>query len=640
MYKNLEHPINKLAKFENIENLDIDQFIGKNVFCDIEGGSKTTAVLTNAIRVVNAKPKGEVFIVISNTIKGQKEMFEESLRISNVMKIDPKDIHCILSTTQLIKELIQDDLPGLYKAFSEETKGNQKLVLISIKGNNFSLHKNITTFPKEIGYEYRPCDSDNLKKSLAQLRCRLNLSGKNKTKCSYLALVINDEDYHIVDKLMNWLQEKKDSHWWEYDNLEEYLTNIFVEYKKSGRLPIKFDPAICEIGFITQARIGYVTYLVQANNDEIGELINKCDSSTPSRIIIMQSEKFSCEFEDMKDYIPKARYKYMIDHFHIVQDEIPNCRSIGLSIDKSLKVLSSAIHKNEKDYTNEEYGVLKQFTKKQLIKIRESLNSNVKYHELFEMPVTILLHSGRRNSYLNGSPIMYLRKSKNRLIFNISAFKNTLILTTEKTAAAHLGLFKYKLFQKIRTVEEMLSLQAERHEVKIIVMSSEGLNPTKKNDEKMKNYVEINKSPISFTIGKKSCGCDSTLESVKGTNKLYKDKNLKYVNIILGPPNPGQSYLEFSDFYKNIGENDIEDLFKEVAISSRIDQINQALGRTCGMRKIYRKQLGYDPIINFLFVYEHDDITMEALKHSRYINPDIIEFKELNIDPNVYLEAT
>ena len=139
-------------------------------------------------------------------------------------------------------------------------------------------------------------------------------------------------------------------------------------------------------------------------------------------------------------------------------------------------------------------------------------------------------------------------------------------------------------------------------------------------------------------MGKKIYGCDSTLESIKGTNKLYKDKNLENVNIVLSPPNPNRSFFEFSDFYKYLDVVDVDDLFETVAVCNRIDDIDQALGRTLGKRKEYRKKLGYEKIINYIFVYENDSITKEALMHSRYINPDVVEFKTLFVDPDVCLE--
>ncbi len=612
--------LNKVSKLPPYTSIKT----GKNIIVDMPGSGKTTTMLHDMLMELYDS-MGNIKIVGCNTIEQVEEKYNECLKIrlehiennhiSKTEAFDKVKIIHIKSSTELVRETIRPHFPDLYDLFRGKTrnKGKLQLRLFSLHSNSWTLLKNISCKDSLLSTNYDG-SMDDLQRSIVQFYKRLKPDQKRNPTCKSHHILIADyegnSDMKIVERFLDKLLSKRKNRSRKYRLVDEVQKELHK---------LKSKMKNCGISIMSPKEVNTTRNWIRITSERLKDIKN-FDRQDTNLIVFMQNEKTLSEF---KNFVDKKNI------FSLILDEFPANKIKEVTFDKIKENMNNVLMKDPEEYTPMEYTVASLYNTKQLKSMRERVKLSGGNCSI-EMPNNGIYHcSNRKNTYMIGD---YTISVGPNLLFGL--FKNITILTTERYPLAYCHLHNYKCILVDRTNDPIV----KDNEVDITVLTDSAFDTTKKNTDKMKEYVKLLKKeyPDSLFIGKRNFGCDLTAEATKGLNSIYKNPKLKDICLFLTPPSPQEVFVashEISD-----GQETPDNLMEILAMEKRRDDIVQVLGRVFGPRKLYRRSYGMKDVKVHIFLSGCDKLSKKALENCYYIDEDQIPWSYDNFN-NEFLEA-
>jgi hypothetical protein len=575
-----------------------DLISGKNIFLDIEGSGKTTSTILNQL-ISTKQNAGLTFCNTFTTIDMQVEKYNYAIREAEKLGISKEKVILIKSSSEMVRETIKDKDPLLHKKFKKETPEDRKTTIefISLKKGSYCHQRQYATYPGEKDYEYQ-VDGNNLKRSFNQLNRKFG--GNFKSSCSNdFIVVVNHHggEYKKFGELINKLNFCTDGY---NPGKSKFSTSILSRRLMDPKMEFDKLSTDDEKYFILdRSEVNEVRQKIKEMKLLEQDII-KNPSNYKDCIIFYQNEKFYHSFVNLKN-------KYIFDNFRLMYDEFPINKTC-LNILDTIADISRVLILNPEDREIKDNDILKCFDKKKIKKLERDVRNGDDIVEDLEIDVQMYLNPNK-NSYLRPR-WTWKPTGASKLNKILTLFKNICILSTEKAPAEFMSHYGFKCYEKERDISTILSKN-----IKVYVLNNE-CDTTKKHEPAMKKFVSKTKGKGKLVVGKRSLDCDTTLEALKGSNKIYQDKDLKKISLFISPIHPDEPY----ELFEKTETNALED----VAIQRRTDDLNQFFGRHNGLRGLYREEMGLGDISTDVYISACDKISMIALRRSRYFNKDIV----------------
>jgi hypothetical protein len=631
---------NVLEQFTHFN--DVDEFPknilteGRHCVLGIEGSRKSHFVIDMMVKLSDTK-KGIPIICSFNTIDQQYEKYNTAVDIVTSLgwseeKIKNK-IKILPSTREIARNLFKDKIPWFAETMRMKCEGVERLDLISIHQKTWKLTKPSSSHPDHFGYNYQ---EDNKKFNLV-ISCNHIVNKlkqtNNHVKQHTLAIVSKNGDSPnpkllkvFMDECINSLNEP-----WKYPKIKvkqkNLLDAITNKIKLHGKyLDVKENFELC---IFTKDNINNSKDLLKENSRLVKYVRDLFNDESDSIVVFTQHEKFIYEFNPLM--FPKGRIQWAVNNFRIFQDETPITKFFTLNIGILCNhVLSRAFYKKEEDLTSFEYNILKMMDPNAITRARNKIKNNPDSHHIVPLQGIVDLQVTNGAGFFQAQPQFRMKNERHNPMF--TDYRNVLITTTEILDATYLNMVSYDVWQhNYKSSNDWEQWKPEWDDIEIFKITSGGLDTKKKNSKDLSKLIHKLKeeNPNTLFIGKREWGCDTTIDAIKGSNKIYLDDKVKEMCIFLNPMNPNEIINYYSEIYDLLPEEEVPDnLHKLTMIQRRIDYINQACGRVLGPRKAYRSSYGMDKVKVKIYYSAADTVSEEAIRRCRYLHEDS-QFSEI-----------
>jgi len=606
---NILHEINNFKKIKKIPEDKI--FKNSNALLSIEGSGKTYRTIKLALKKCEGI-RNKTFVFSQNTIEKMYENYEEAKNIIfndylKNKKNKPCDLILLPSLSEFYRSFFKDKSTEIVKLLNHEIVENLDITIISLHKNNYKIIKK-----KEL---LLTTTNDKLKSSLLSnyIFQYLNFSNPNRKsiKRDTIILISKNGKNIPIEKIEYELNNYKDKSLTFktkriYDIIEKdisKLDNIINQDNDLSMLTIHRE----ELNELFQK---YRNINLTVKLSVRGKNTNSCMIFTQHDKLL---QKIESEFND-----------YMIDpeFCHLIIDEMPINKFRTFSFKELSKHFTSALQKKTTEYNISEYQLMKNISDAQRLdwenQIHKAKDKETDFNITLDAKMTFQINI--TNDYITPKPILHIGQTLNPIF---EMFTNTLILTTEILPCTFLESIGYTIYEEVISNKLKKQIETKTEEAEIVILNN--INTTSKNTNKMKKHIKKIKEENSNThiIGKKKLGCDDTFESIKGSNKLLKDKNINSLHIITSPKHPNEIFDYFVEFKKNKNNlliNFPNNFMRLLVEQKCIDDINQASARIFGLRKLRHNKKNIK--INY-FVTNYDKINLNAILKSRYIPKSI-----------------
>jgi len=596
---------------------------GKNCWLGPEGSSKSTQLMNLSINTIR-ETKGKCLFFLNNTIEETEESNKKLNKI-NELKEGPVNLGSIFncrSTSEITRLAFANKSPRFFKSLKKKRTGREQLHIQTCFKYKTHRLKQVQTYDGDYNYEYNNDDGD-LQRSFRQINWKFSKDGWKKTTYDMIIIISHDGSE------VNFTELDKEFEFIEQLTINGHGKQFFkcaVQRRKHIESILNKNQ---EVVFFSQIDLKKIGKEIRNTKDTLNNIILNHNKNSNSIVINVQHEKMDSILKSIEK-LPEERQKYIYDNFIFIVDELPINKNTTFTLDK-LGEYAKALVTPPSERNDTEYQLMKNVSKDIQEKYLNEINSV--NDPIKSLPIVVDMFHNDMDAFITPVPI-FRSYGSSRVSPLLDKLNNVVILTTERLGTAFIHKYGFKIYEYYHNDNSYIY-----DNITITAVNNQKYDTTKKNKSIIKNIVNTLRSDDCFQIGNSILGCDSTIEAIKGSNKLYENPDLKTLIIYLSPPHPNKTadtYMEYKDV------DNKKNLFNTFAIQDRIDDINQMVGRVAGPRSKYRKVLkkNFEDKVKFKYsgassqyikkdmwddinihiIYSNcDNITREALNHTRYL---------------------